>query len=85
MKCSTVILLISFLTLTLNRLPSTTAKCIWYGQTHQEGPHWKNKPYDGDALPLDNKEAEAIFKKRCPTLYKEYKGEDGQDNSIVRF
>ena len=83
MKRSTVILLISFLSLTLSSSRSTNAKCIWYGQTHQEGPHWKNKPYDGDALPLNNAEAEAIFKRRCPTLYKEYKGIDGQGKSKI--
>ncbi|XP_037826454.1 NPC intracellular cholesterol transporter 1 homolog 1b [Lucilia sericata] len=74
----TVILLISLTALALSLIPQTNAKCIWYGHTHQEGPHWKNKVYDGDALPLKNAEAEAIFKRRCPTLYKEYKGEDGQ-------
>lgn len=73
-----MILLISLATLILCPISQASATCIWYGQTHQEGSHWKNKVYNGEALPLNNNEAEEIFKRRCPTLYKEYKGEDGQ-------
>lgn len=52
-------------------------ECIWYGESHYIGQHAQNLAYSGPPLPLNNAEAEAIFAKRCPSLYKEYKGEDG--------
>lgn len=59
-------------------IAQTNGSCVWYGLSHQEGPHWKNKAYKGEALPLNNEKAEALFKRRCPNMYQEYKGEDGQ-------
>ncbi|XP_039499323.1 NPC intracellular cholesterol transporter 1 homolog 1b [Drosophila santomea] len=53
--------------------------CIWYGQSHMVGPHWVNKADTNPARPLNNPTAEALFAKRCPLLYKEYKGESGED------
>lgn len=54
-------------------------QCIWYGESHFIGKHAQNLAYSGKAKPLNDPEAEAIFARRCPTLYKEYKGEDGND------
>ncbi|XP_011290675.2 NPC intracellular cholesterol transporter 1 homolog 1b [Musca domestica] len=71
-----VILSISCLLLFLQTLPQSDGKCIWYGHSHMVGAHWKNKAYDGEALPLNDSQAEAIFKTRCPILYNEYKGND---------
>ncbi|KAH8318213.1 hypothetical protein KR074_002432, partial [Drosophila pseudoananassae] len=53
--------------------------CIWYGQSHMIGSHWQNLADTDPARPLNNAAAEAIFARRCPLLYKEYKGESGQD------
>ncbi|XP_052855676.1 LOW QUALITY PROTEIN: NPC intracellular cholesterol transporter 1 homolog 1b [Drosophila gunungcola] len=53
--------------------------CIWYGQSHLIGAHWQNLADTGPARPLNNPTAEALFAKRCPLLYKEYKGESGED------
>ncbi|EDW56327.1 GM23054 [Drosophila sechellia] len=53
--------------------------CIWYGQSHMIGPHWVNKADTNPARPLNSPTSEAIFAKRCPLLYKEYKGESGED------
>ncbi|XP_017872469.1 PREDICTED: Niemann-Pick C1 protein [Drosophila arizonae] len=55
--------------------------CIWYGESHRIGEHWLNKEYHGPALPLNDPEAEAIFARRCPVLYAEYKGPNG-DNEL---
>lgn len=73
-----MILLICLVSILICDLPAIKADCIWYGHSHQEGPHWKNKAYNGTALALNNAEAEAVFQRRCPTLYKEYKGENGE-------
>ncbi|KAH8291659.1 hypothetical protein KR018_010859 [Drosophila ironensis] len=54
--------------------------CIWYGESHQIGSHWQNLADTNPARPLNNAAAEAIFARRCPLLYKEYKGEDGQQD-----
>lgn len=53
--------------------------CIWYGQSHMIGAHWVNKADTNPARPLNSPTSEAIFAKRCPMLYKEYKGESGED------
>ncbi|KAH8344530.1 hypothetical protein KR084_009807 [Drosophila pseudotakahashii] len=53
--------------------------CIWYGQSHLIGPHWVNLADTRPARPLNSPTSEAIFARRCPTLYKEYKGESGQE------
>lgn len=66
------------LALALCPIPQTYATCIWYGQMDKVGSFLYNKAYKGEALPLNNVEAERLFKRRCPTLYKEYKEEDGR-------
>ncbi|XP_073833779.1 Niemann-Pick type C-1b [Musca autumnalis] len=71
-----VILTISCLLLCLQNIPRSNATCIWYGHSHMEGAHWQNKAYNGEALPLNDPAAEAIFKTRCPVLYDYYKGDD---------
>lgn len=53
-----------------------SGKCIWYGESHQEGIHWKNTAYRGEAKVLNNPAAEEILKRRCPVLYNDYKGDD---------
>lgn len=70
-------ILLGLVLLTLCPIPQINAACVMYGQSHQVGPHWKNLAYTGEALPLNYPEAEEIFKRRCPTLYKEYREESG--------
>lgn len=53
--------------------------CIWYGQSHMIGAHWQNLADTRPARPLNNAAAEAIFARRCPVFYKEYKGESGEE------
>ncbi|EDW75199.1 uncharacterized protein Dwil_GK19822 [Drosophila willistoni] len=53
--------------------------CIWYGQSHMIGQHWQNLADTRPARALNDPEAEATFARRCPTLYKEYKGENGDE------
>ncbi|KAH8392947.1 hypothetical protein KR200_001327 [Drosophila serrata] len=53
--------------------------CIWYGQSHQIGAHWQNLADTRPARPLNSPSGEAIFARRCPLLYKEYKGESGEE------
>lgn len=48
-----------------------------------EGPHWKNKAYSGEALPLNDANAEAIFKRRCPVLYNTYKDPNNPDGKAT--
>lgn len=50
--------------------------CIWYGQSHMEGIHWLNRATNITAQPLTDESAEAIYKRRCPTWYAEYKAAD---------
>ncbi|XP_053950504.1 NPC intracellular cholesterol transporter 1 homolog 1b [Anastrepha ludens] len=50
--------------------------CIWYGQSHASGQHMLNKAVNMPPQPLNDTSAEAIFKKRCPTFYAEYKAAD---------
>lgn len=53
-------------------LVASKGNCIWYGHSHQQGPHWLNKSYNGTALILNDTNAAAIFKHRCPLMYNEY-------------
>ncbi|XP_034489627.1 NPC intracellular cholesterol transporter 1 homolog 1b [Drosophila innubila] len=57
--------------------------CIWYGQSHFIGEHAQNLAYSGPALALNDAEAEAVFAKRCPTLYAEYKGLNGDAELVL--
>lgn len=41
-----------------------------------EGAHWLNKAANIQPQPLNDKSAEAIFKRRCPLWYAEYKAAD---------
>ncbi|XP_017472603.1 PREDICTED: LOW QUALITY PROTEIN: Niemann-Pick C1 protein-like, partial [Rhagoletis zephyria] len=50
--------------------------CIWYGQSHAVGQHWLNKAVNSPPQPLNDTSAEAIFKRRCPLWYAEYKSSD---------
>ncbi|XP_075158262.1 Niemann-Pick type C-1b [Haematobia irritans] len=71
-----VILALSFILITLQLAQETTAECIWYGHSHQEGPHWKNKAYSGPPKPLEDPSALETIKRRCPVLYNAFKSED---------
>ncbi|KAH8387081.1 hypothetical protein KR093_004563 [Drosophila rubida] len=75
-KCA---LLGALLLLLLASLRSATANCIWYGESHMIGEHAQNLWYTGEALALSDADAEAVFARRCPTLYKEYKGASGAE------
>ncbi|XP_030563152.1 NPC intracellular cholesterol transporter 1 homolog 1b [Drosophila novamexicana] len=55
------------------------ADCIWYGESHMIGEHAQNLAYSGPPQAVNNAESEAIFARRCPTLYAEYKGENGDE------
>ncbi|XP_001355048.3 NPC intracellular cholesterol transporter 1 homolog 1b [Drosophila pseudoobscura] len=57
--------------------------CIWYGQSHQIGNHWQNLADTDPARALNSPAAEAVFARRCPTLYKEYKGESGEEELVL--
>ncbi|XP_067640967.1 NPC intracellular cholesterol transporter 1 homolog 1b [Eurosta solidaginis] len=50
--------------------------CIWYGQSHLNGTNWFNNAVQTTAQPLKDENAEAIFKRRCPLWYNEYKTAD---------
>ncbi|XP_013112245.2 NPC intracellular cholesterol transporter 1 homolog 1b [Stomoxys calcitrans] len=72
----TVILTLSCTLICLQLASVANAECIWYGHSHQEGPHWKNKAYNGEAKPLEDPVALATIKRRCPVLYDTFKSED---------
>ncbi|XP_062139723.1 NPC intracellular cholesterol transporter 1 homolog 1b [Drosophila sulfurigaster albostrigata] len=67
------------LLLSMTTLQPVASSCIWYGESHKIGEHAQNLAYTGEALPLNDEAAEAVFARRCPTFYKEYKGENGDE------
>ncbi|ALC49360.1 Npc1b [Drosophila busckii] len=79
MKANLVLLLVAVAVASAQE----SAHCIWYGESHMIGPHWQNVAYAGSAKELKDAEGEAIFARRCPTLYKEYKGEDGDQPLLL--
>lgn len=50
--------------------------CIWRGNAYHDGMFWKNKPYDGPALPIDPSSNE-VFQRRCPEFFKRNVNESG--------
>lgn len=74
--------LVALLLLTAVQL-GAKANCIWYGESHMIGEHWQNLEYNGPPLLLNNTQAEATFARRCPTLYAEYKGPNGDEELVL--
>lgn len=67
------------LSLLFLRYHLANGQCIWMGHSHQEGAHMKNLAYNGPPQLLEDPEAIAIFKRRCPNLYNEYAGVDPEN------